>query len=149
MADILSLSGHVARLIGATGLPVVVDGDAFSAAETADPGGLLPVLLLDADRVWREATGNPLWVAVEPDDGAVLGLRVPRPPRAPACVVLISVAQVLAEAARLAPASAPAIRLDAVVERWLAAIGAAPERGADAAPEAPRAARDADAANDI
>ena len=47
-------------------------------AAVADPRGVLPVLLVAAEAVWREATGKTFALDIVPDRHALLGFRAER-----------------------------------------------------------------------
>lgn len=64
--------------------------------ETAGaPDGLLPVFMVAADAVWREATGNGFGLDVRPDPEALLGYRVHGARAAPFSAVMLCVLEVM------------------------------------------------------
>jgi hypothetical protein len=68
------LTGDIRSVVysdGATGQDLVV-----SPLSAASPAGLLPVLVVAGEAVWREATGNGFSLDIVPDPQALLGYRL-------------------------------------------------------------------------
>ncbi len=71
LAALLARSGSALLLRDPSGRTAPVLPETAGA-----PDGLLPVFMVAADAVWREATGKEFGVEVAPDPAALLGYRV-------------------------------------------------------------------------
>lgn len=66
----------------------------------ASPGGFLPVFLVAADAIWRDATGKSFGVKLAHDPGSLLGFRTQGVESGPFSAVMLSMMEAIEQAAR-------------------------------------------------
>lgn len=94
LAALLEQTGPALVLRDPSGRTAPVRPETAGAAD-----GLLPVFLVAADAVWREATGNGFGLDVRPDPEALLGHRVHGARAAPFSAVMLCVLEAMDRAA--------------------------------------------------
>lgn len=91
------LSAGVCALVERRGITFATGRLVHTTQEVGDPLGLLPFLLLDAARIWSEATGSHLGVRVVEDQEAGYLLRAEEP-RCPVSIALLAIDMGIEEA---------------------------------------------------
>lgn len=66
----------------------------------ASPDGFLPVFLVAADAIWRDATGKSFGVILARDPGSLLGFRTQGIESGPFSAVMLSMMEAIEQAAR-------------------------------------------------
>jgi len=66
----------------------------------ASPGGFLPVFLVAADAIWRDATGKSFGVKLVRDPASLLGFRTQGVESGPFSAVMLSMMEAIEQAAR-------------------------------------------------
>lgn len=107
---------------------VTKDGEPFAPQEVAAADALLPILVLEADHVAREAGLGGIGVYVASNWDAMCGISLQRAPDAPTGLVLLLVLQALVAErddlvllGQISP-GATDIPIDRIVTRWMSAI---------------------------
>lgn len=91
------LSAGVRSLVERRGVTFASGSLVLTPQEVGDPMGLLPYLMLDAARIWSEATGARLGIRIYEDSEAGFLLRCGEP-RCPAAIALLAVDMSIEEA---------------------------------------------------
>lgn len=101
---------------------VTKEGEPFTPQEVASANALLPILLLEADRIARDAGIGPIGVAMRSHWDTLCGIAVDRPPSAPLSLVLLLVLQGLLAEHEDAGGRVRDVPVDRMVDRWMRAI---------------------------
>jgi len=73
---------------------------AVSPGLAASPTGFLPVFLVAADAVWRDATGKSFGIKLARDPGSLLGFRTQAIESGPFSAVMLSMMEAIAQASQ-------------------------------------------------
>ena len=80
--------------------PAAGQARVIDAALAAAPDGLLPVFLVAADTVWRDATQRSFGIALSRDPGTLLGYRAERVSGGPFSSVMLAMMEAIDQVAR-------------------------------------------------
>jgi hypothetical protein len=134
-----SLKHMVLQLDG----PVTNEGEPFSPEEISGQTALLPILLLEADRIARDCGVGPLGVAAESSWQGLCGMVVKEAPKSPISLVLLMMHQAIASERDEYQARISQIKtlfpdktfsppkgypVDALCRRWMEAFGTVEQR---------------------
>lgn len=96
LGALLERSGcHLSALDPIRGEPVAVSRDLATS-----PDGFLPVFLVAADSVWRDATGHSFGIGLERDPAALLGFRSDSIAGGPFSALMLSMMEAIEQTAR-------------------------------------------------
>ena len=117
--DLQQIGLTLQALIEQSGREVTTLDQATGVIETistelaADPSGMLPMFVLAAETVWRDATGKGFSIALQPDEHALLGHRLKMVSGASFSTVMLSMMEAIEQVA--SPRELPCFEM---LERW-------------------------------